>query len=222
MKALLLGATAFATTIVAMVPGVATAQDWSGFYAGFNLAGRGLITQEVTTDVYGSSAVEGQEFIPGLLIGYNLDVGSFVLGAEGDISAVNFSGSGLTSGGASFETELKSLMSARLRAGVKVDRALLFATAGLAAGNTSLATSYDDNGKFTSPSSTSAAGVVTGFTAGGGAEYAVNDNFSFKTDALYYSMNPLASSTADGSFPHAAEVTTTGIVVRGGVNIRLK
>lgn len=89
------------TLALAIIGSAASAQDWTGPYAG----------------VYAGSANDAAEFSAGILAGYQTQMGSFVLGAEGDASYA-FSSS---------DTEVF----ARLRAGfLPSDQFLIFGTAG--------------------------------------------------------------------------------------------
>src|SRR5205085_1356672 len=123
----------------------------------------------------------------------------------------------------------------RVRAGVAVDKLLIFATAGVAAGQGALSTSFDyrDTGKaFTNTASSngSASGLLPGFVVGAGGEYAVNDKLSIKAEGMYYRLSGL-TVTANGSGstglgtpatvqPYSATFTPSGAVFRLGANIR--
>jgi outer membrane immunogenic protein len=261
-------ATALTTTLIGLVP-AATAQDsfdWSGFYFGGTM---GVITQNTDASAsFPSTPIDptnGFTFnnnsfyfqdtlladLPtafdldsasgqiGLTAGYNLQSGSFVWGAEGDISLLtnNSTTSTYTEeaavGGTTTLTvtsQLHALSSVRGRVGIAADRLLLFATAGIAGGATSLSTSLDfeDNSK-SSASSGSSSNIALGVIAGVGAEYAVNDNVSLKAEGLYYALAG-DSVTATGSGEDAGGAVdvssysvsnqNSGAIVRFGLNYR--
>ena len=64
--------------------------------------------------------------------------------------------------------------------------------------------------------------VGTGWTAGGGIEYAVTENVSFKTEYLYVDLGKsnLFNGTIGGIAVNAG-IKTTEQLVRAGVNLRL-
>ena len=221
MKSRLLASSALALILALAGPARAgDATDWSGAYLGLGFAG--TATQGViTTNGYGSADVTRFGAVPTLAAGYNLDSGRFVLGIEGDITPLGFHATGTTVGGvtgdADFDAQMHALITGRVRAGLKADHALLFATAGLAAANGALSTSYSDSGK-----NVHVTGRMSGIVVGAGAEYALNDTMTLKADALYFRLAPL-SGQASGPFSpdHSASLATDGVVVRGGINFRI-
>lgn len=141
-------------------------------------------------------------FLGGVQLGYNWHVGGIVLGAEVDLSL------GSIDGGDSFATdkngpsvwdkahtlELSYLATARAKIGVPVGRALLYATGGVAWAKTDadIAVSYyrpqDVGGTPYGISGASASEHHIGWTAGGGLEYALTPNISFKAEYLYVDL----------------------------------
>jgi outer membrane immunogenic protein len=116
---------------------------------------------------------------------------------------------------------------------------LFYATGGLAYGHVESSTTYSQSGClfFGCASPTGATGSASservGWTAGGGIEYAVTPNWSFKTEYLYYDLGTMsyALSPSTFTFPgfgglHSAITNTTasarfdGSIVRAGVNYR--
>jgi len=148
---------------------------WTGFYVGVN-AGVGWNTNSDSNVFlpgvgFVSSGGDDAVFVGGGQIGYNYQVGSFVIGAEADIQWADVSSSSNIffpfddSGNDWFGT-------VRARAGVAVDRWLIYATGGLA---------YSDN--------------TTGWTVGGGVEYALPVNWfgssavTFGVEGLYVNLD---------------------------------
>ena len=165
-----------------------TAYDWTGPYVGLQ-GGYGWGENDVSVD--GSEgeptitiqrvefhplkdgSIDMDGFVGGLHAGYNWQSDSLVLGVEGDIEFADIDGDtdiihvdndNEDEGDAS--QEIDWLGSLRLRAGFAFDRALLYATGGLAVGGVkveaSLAEASDASNKDTE----------WGWTVGGGLEYA--------------------------------------------------
>jgi outer membrane immunogenic protein len=164
---------------------------WTGFYVGgqvgygwnandndFVLPG-GFVVQS------GDFGDEGDGFLAGVHAGYNVQLGSFVVGVEGDIEGVfgddddedvvivgpggvftnyGFAGSALDWQG-----------SIRARAGFAFDRALIYATGGFAFAGLS-----DGFGIVGDDDDT-----LTGWTLGAGVEYAFTNNLTTRLEYRY-------------------------------------
>jgi outer membrane immunogenic protein len=147
---------------------------WTGFYLGVNGG-------------YGVGGASGSNFgnpsggFVGGTAGYNYQVGQFVAGVESDLDWADLTKSGVNAVGP-YGTRTDSLFTARARAGVALDRALLFVTGGYAGAETNL-----NLPGFGSQSDWRSGGVI-----GAGLEYAFTNNISAKAEYLYA---PLESST---------------------------
>jgi len=164
---------------------------WTGFYIGGNL-GAGwrdsnddpviLTGPGIPGGLAGGTLIFGNNndatFTGGGQIGYNYQIGSFVIGAEADIqgidsgnnsNAVFIPGPGFTGTfvPGEFENGADWWGSARLRAGVAFDRFLVYATGGLAY--------TEDN---------------TGWALGGGVEWAMPVNW-FGSSAVTFGLEGL-------------------------------
>jgi len=163
---------------------------WTGFYAGVN-AGWGWLNDNSTSVVLGG-AVPGTlffdnnddgGFVGGAQIGYNYQIGSFVIGVEADLQwadtdrniDVRFvpAGAGGVFTPGTFRSDLSDWFgTVRARVGVAFDRVLIYGTGGLA---------YSDND--------------TGWTLGAGAEWALPVNWfgssavTFGIEALYLNFD---------------------------------
>lgn len=135
----------------------------------------------------GSIGMDG--FLGGLHAGYNWQSDSLVLGVEGDIEYADLDGDtdiihsddGTTNedvGDA--RQEIDWLGSLRLRAGFTFDRALIYATGGLAVGGVEVSAFIDDSDFDDSNSDTE-----WGWTLGGGLEYAFTDELSGRIEYRY-------------------------------------
>ncbi|MGH6981264.1 MAG: outer membrane protein [Stellaceae bacterium] len=220
----LLATTAVAALVYASEPANAQTFNWTGPYIGVNLGYIGQ-TQETSwgPPSFALSPLKptatSQGVVGGLTGGYNYQFpGShFVLGAEADI---DFASGGKTSSGGGGcncgfnKTKISSLATLRARFGYAVDKALFFATVGGAAGDVKNQSSYFGNP--TSPLETAKkSGWKVGWTAGGGAEYAVSEHCVLKIEALWVDLgkshalnSPTCGCTA--SFKNTAFVTRVG------------
>ena len=197
---------------------------WTGFYVGVNAGygwgndgddnnflGFGAVNPTVPTGFgnvapvvpagvgfpTGFAASNGDDggFVGGAQVGYNYQIGSFVVGLEGDIQYADFGADGTFDfdGDGVFDDDFDSsdwFGTVRARAGVAFDRALIYATGGFA---------FADD--------------ATGWTVGGGVEYAFTNNLSAKIEGLYVNLDN------DDDFPGFDGETDFG-VVRAGLNFR--
>lgn len=185
---------------------------WTGFYAGVQL-GYGWNDNNndavfPTAFVRNNAGVlvpfngtfdrgDSDGFLAGAHAGYNWQIGTFVLGVEGDIEGVfsdnnddNFFGGGVVLRDRAGNPILFSLGptsldwqgSLRARAGVAFDRLLVYGTAGWAFGgvsggfsNTFLFNSNDD--------------TLSGWTAGVGLEYAFTNNLTTRLEYRFTSYD---------------------------------
>ncbi|UVF20789.1 porin family protein [Microvirga terrae] len=178
--------------IVAAVP----VFTWTGFYVGVN-AGYGWNTNDsITVGGVRFDLDDDGGFVGGAQAGYNYQIGSFVVGLEGDIQYADFGGDdrfdfnndGILDGDFNNSDWFGTV---RARAGVAFDRALIYATGGFA---------FADD--------------ATGWTVGGGLEYAFTNNLSAKIEGLYVNLdqdnNSIFNIDNDAEFG----------VVRAGLNFR--
>jgi outer membrane immunogenic protein len=173
----------------------------------------------------------------GAQFGYNYQMQQMVIGFEADLDwadGVRSTGfvappniADLTNVGHQ-SAGLQWLGTARLRAGYAFDRALIFATGGLAYGGVkaeSSASEYD--GSNTDLFAGSASGAKLGYALGGGVEYAFAANMSLKAEYLYYDLGKADYAVAaantiaagEGLFVNASQ-RLDGSLVRIGLNVR--
>ncbi len=229
--------------------------SWTGVYIGAH-AGAGWSSGRATTTGYaagfpvlainwptGSNGGGNTGFIGGGQAGYNWQTGQFVLGVETDFDGTSLSrnksiiGPGfidpfghndfLTSNGSE---KLNWLGSTRARVGYAVtsdNRLMIYGTGGFAygGGNEHLNVFDTNNGWlwYNSQSKTR-----TGWTIGGGVEYAITYNITLRAEYLYYDLgsqtltttgNIAALNAFPGSFA-STKVNFDGSVVRAGVNYK--
>ena len=175
--------------------------SWTGFYAGVN---GGYASGVVTPNNSDELDVDGGIF--GAQIGYNQDLGGFVLGAEADVQWSGVEGSGPTGFGTDASAELNSFGTVRARAGVALDRALIYGTGGFAWGSLTGSSSFGPG--YTDDLTT------TGYAVGAGVEFALTDNVTVKGEYLYtaFEDQPIFEDT-----PVAGEADFSFHTVRAGV-----
>jgi outer membrane immunogenic protein len=193
------------------------AYNWTGPYVGIQ-AGYAFGSSDIEDTTLGTlGEVDPEGFFGGLHLGYNLQTGSnFVLGLEGDINLSDVDGTDSTiQGGAASDVhdgESDWNGSARLRAGFAMDRALIYATGGVAIADYDITMVY-----FDGPNNDSA--TMIGWTVGAGVEFAVSSNLTTRVEARYSDYGSF-SDTFDG-FPLEnvkADLKTTD--VRVGLSLR--
>lgn len=186
---------------------------WTGFYLGVN-AGYGWGNSNF--DVYdpagllvGHATATPRGFIGGGQAGFNYQFPSsnFVLGAETDFDGSTVEGTYSPPGGA-FVTgtgKLDWLGTARARLGLAFGNILPYVTGGFAYGR------LDSSSAFTG---FSIGQTLPGWTAGGGVEYAITHNLSFRTEYLYVDLSNQDFQTPAG----ARTAHPTLNVVRAGLD----
>ena len=181
---------------------------WTGFYIGVNGG-------------WGFSGTQNNSFgninggLVGGTIGYNYQMGQFVIGYEGDVDWADVHGGnftyGLPGGFGTDKLTTNWMVTERARVGYAVDRTLFFVTGGYA-GIDTRGTFADSFGNFGSQNVWHNGGVV-----GAGVEYAFTNNISLKGEYLYM---PTFSQTYFAGTP---DVTSTRLGVsmfRAGINYK--
>src|SRR5258708_23629308 len=150
------------------------AYNWSGFYVGLN-GGGGWGTSN--WDSAGSFNLSGG--VIGGTAGVNWQMGHAVLGFEGDGDWSNLKGSSTsTRCVAGCSTNNDWLATVRGRAGYAFDRFLPYVTGGLAVGDIKAGT----------PGFAGATQTNAGWTAGGGVELALTNNWTAKAEYLHVDL----------------------------------
>ncbi len=151
---------------------------WTGVYIGGQV-GYGWGTSNVynVTDAVTEPNLTQSGIVGGAHIGYNYQVSQFVFGLEGDVNGSSESNSQFN---APVEYGIRKYGDASIRGriGYAFDRVLIYATGGGAYGD--FHTTYNDgtvydsfnHGRF-------------GWTAGGGIEYAIDNNWSVRAEYRY-------------------------------------
>ncbi|MFC0282649.1 outer membrane beta-barrel protein [Camelimonas abortus] len=197
---------------------------WTGFYVGVN-AGYGWNTHKNDYGYlyvpgyaylgYGSGNNDGG-FVGGGQIGYNYQIGQFVVGAEADIQYADLKQKQWGYAG----TGIEWFGTVRARAGVAIDRALLYVTGGFAYGGGGSDRGYYGYNDFYYRSNNS--DTKAGWVLGGGLEYAFTDNLTAKVEGLYVSLekNKNAWYIADDAWLAGVNKRNEFGVVRVGLNYK--
>jgi outer membrane immunogenic protein len=190
---------------------VAPIYNWTGFYLGVN-GGGAFGTSSWTDPAFAATGnFNPSGFLIGGTLGANYQMGSFVVGLEGDGDWTNFSGTTSNTSCSVFACTTKSdwLATVRGRAGYAWDRVLFYGTGGAAFANVQAASG------FLPFSSTTQAG----WTAGAGIEYAFLPNWTAKVEYLFVDL-----ANASCGFASCGGTTTTVSltenVFRGGINFK--
>ena len=157
--------------------------NWTGLYLGVHA---GIATGDADSTTLGGSA-DMDGWFAGGQIGFNWQaVGSpWVFGVEADIAWADI-GDSVTAVvgpiGVIAATELDYFGTARLRAGYAWDRMLLYVTGGIAWAHNDVSITAAGGGFAVGLSSDN---THTGWTIGGGLEWALWQNWSFKAEYLF-------------------------------------
>lgn len=166
------------------------ASDWSGLYAGVHAGGGiGKAAGSNTSGVVG-----------GAHAGYNFQVDQVVFGAEADATA-----SGVDHRGLAIKYRQKWTSSFRGRAGVAVDRALFYGTAGIAGTSTQLDDAVVKSSR-----------THTGVVVGAGAEYKLSHQVALRGEYLHYNFGETRYNSAIGP----TQISPTTNVLRGGASLK--
>ena len=158
--------------------------SWTGFYVGLN-GGVGIATLGNSN----FAAPTGGLF--GGTVGYNYQMGQFVIGGEADLGDAWMRRTSTPMPGATYRISTGLTTTERLRAGIAIDRTLLYLTGGYAG--------IDTHGSF-NYGALSQDTWRNGGAIGGGVEFAVTNNVSLKAEYLY---EPYANATYFGGTPAA-------------------
>jgi outer membrane immunogenic protein len=233
----------------APLPALANAPySWSGFYVGAHggyvwsdaethlasFSAGGVFAQDVAFGTLADRvSISREGGLAGAQIGYNLQFGRYLVGLEADASWSNAKGTTTYTGidrfvfpgvptHSTFSSELEGFGTLRARAGLALDRTLLFVTGGLAVG--SLKSSFNVNIEGIYKQSWSRSDTEAGWVVGAGVEHAFTNNLSAKIEYLHYDLgNRTIRYTDAASFgPEHLDYRTenTGDLVRAGLNVK--
>jgi outer membrane immunogenic protein len=203
---------------------------WDGPYVGLNVGGRWLNDRISTTALPTGSTFSGTlntwGAMGGLQAGYNWQFGNVVAGVEVDANVLG-AGSTQTNSALGITDSIKSpgfLLTVRPRLGWAFDhRTLVYGTAGYAFETVQV----NDSVIFGGPTSalSDVSGRQSGWTAGGGLEYAFSRGVSAKIEYLYVGLGTVSSLVVPVAGTPFASVNVahklSDNIVRAGVNFHL-
>ena len=203
-----------------------TAYNWSGCYIGIEGGGSwGRSSSTAASGTLSGLALTSSDLSGALLggtVGCNYQVSSWLFGIEDDLSWTNKRGTANDlppfNVAATNDFREKWIDTLRGRAGFAWDRALLYATGGVAFAGTSVTVC----GPFACASDSQ---TRTGWTVGGGIEYAVWENVSLKLEYLHVDFGTSRYINPPVTVPGVFNIVTRDIrltdeIVRAGLNWR--
>ncbi|MBZ0216241.1 MAG: porin family protein [Fimbriimonadaceae bacterium] len=177
--------------------------SWDGFFVGIN---SGYVNQKNRASFAGGlrPTFDANGFIGGGQIGYNYQIGNWVLGAEADFMYMNADGAiGIPAG--TFTTQTDWLSTVRGRVGIASNGYLFYLTGGAAFSE--IKTNY--LGASNSES-------AVGWTAGAGLEMAVGNNIAVRGEYLYANFGDQTNTYAAVPVTYRSEMH----IFRAGLNYR--
>jgi outer membrane immunogenic protein len=243
MKRLVLGAllsasltaSAFAADLPVRAPAykapvaVATVYNWTGFYIGGHVGyGWGDVDPGTISffDPDPEGSIAGIKYdikgvVGGVQGGWNVQTGNIVVGVEFDFSGTGIKGSVTdTSNGYKATSKIEWLTTGRVRLGVAFDRALLFATGGIAAAEVEgKLNDFYPAGTVTTTSNA----TYIGWTVGGGLEFAIAQNWTVRGEYLFMDFGSRTFKFREGTAGWAlisGKADLTASVARLAVNLR--
>ena len=202
---------------------------WTGFYAGIQ-AGYAwgedqtrLLFEGIPGVGTAGTDYDVEGFVGGAHASVNYQIGSIVLGIEGELEAAAVDGDRLRSidiipgASASAKSEIDFQGSLRGRLGFALDRMLVYGTAGLAFAN--IENTYTtSNGASTITESFD--DTEWGWTGGAGVEYAISKNLTARVEYRYTQFEGFRNTSTLIAPGTAAEQEPDFHTVRAGVSYR--
>lgn len=227
------------------------AYSWTGFYAGLNAGAAfgGADMNNRVTDAFLTSAFADEYksqyqrsmnasdtgFSAGAELGYNWQVSNLLLGVETDFNYAGLQASQkrvydvtdpqIFSEDQRFSSEVNWFGTARVRIGfLASDQLLIYGTGGLAYGNVDASFHQTESSSYDWKGSDSSTRL--GWTLGGGAEYAFDNNWSVGAEYLYVDLGsfdfnaPNVGTSSDQDYNMKANVSTSFSVARATIKYR--
>jgi outer membrane immunogenic protein len=214
-------------------PAIAMAPSWAGLYLGVHAGAAWHKAKADSPNTYYSPNLSDTKtgFAGGGLIGYNMQFGSIIAGAEADITGLSAKVKqseaesccgGLPGGKYTHESNIDWMATLRARLGVTTGNLLIFVTGGVAWADIDNKLTYRGGGVFGGSTQTwSVSQTKTGPVFGGGFDYMFSPNWIGRVEALWADFGKTSTSKVGGSLPSLHTKTTTFndsvVIVRGAL-----
>lgn len=199
-------------TPVAYAPQV---YNWSGIYFGGHLGGAYGMSSWSDPFTGGKDNFNNWGFLGGAQVGANAQFNRLVLGIEGDFSWTGIKDRGTDAARDTFNTNVQWTSTVTGRVGAAFDRFLVYGKGGLA-----LAQDHSTLTDFTGTSASNSM-MRTGWTAGAGLEYAIDQNWSAKVEYDYLGFGSKAMHFTTPALGTVASNNSLNVQeIKAGVNFR--
>ena len=189
--------------------------NWSGIYFGGHLGGGYGMSSWSDPFTGGNNNFNDWGFLGGGQVGANAQFNRLVLGLEGDFSWTGIKNKGTDSIGDALNTNVQWTSTVAGRVGAAFDRLLVYGKGGLA-----LAQDHSTLTDFTGTAASNSL-LRTGWTAGAGLEYAIDQNWSAKLEYDYLGFGSQAMSFTTPALGTVTSNTSLNVQeVKAGVNFR--
>jgi outer membrane immunogenic protein len=169
--------------------------NWSGLYIGAH-GGWGDAKFGGVFDNAGSahqwSSNDNSGALGGAQIGFNVQNGMWVWGAEGDFTFINWSKGVIDTEDNLQQVKTRNLASIRARLGYAANNWLFYGTAGYGWGKAKIGTELDEG----APNAATRSKTGSGFVYGGGIEWAFAQNWTARAEYLRYDFGDTLSYPA--------------------------
>ncbi|GIL38038.1 OmpA family protein [Roseiterribacter gracilis] len=220
--------------------------NWSGLYGGINGGFSPSIGNKIETQGVGANAAnvlsgrrpgsitnDREGAVAGGQVGFNWQTGNIVYGAEADFDWADLNHTqnyySALNDRAQFNQHQYTLGTVRARVGYAFDRWLPYVTGGWAYGRYSNGANFYSNAPGTPLAFTgNQSGFGSGWTAGGGVEYAIPTNtfsmfgnaVTLRAEYLYYDLGERTIGVNGATGGYASKFENKGQVARLGLNFK--
>lgn len=190
---------------------IATPFNWGGAYVGGQVGygwGSSKFSARSEEEKAALNGISSNGFLGGIYAGYNFDTGTnLILGVDGDFTGSAIKRAGSTGGDepTGFKTQLQWSGAARARVGYALDRFMPYIAGGAAFGN------IKDGAHFQGEKVVSQSKIQTGWTIGGGADYAVTDNVIMRLEYRYTDFGKRNFNVGDTSVNASGKLSTNDV-----------
>ena len=188
--------------------------NWSGIYVGGHIGGG--LSGSSWSDPFGAGYDRFHDlgFLGGAQVGANAQFNRLVVGLEGDFSWTNLKNSGTDSIGEALNTNVQWTSTVTGRIGAAFDRLLIYGKGGLALAQ--------DQSSLTDAFGNIATDSVlrTGWTAGAGLEYALDDHWSAKIEYDYLGFGPQSMTFTTPTESVSTDARLHVQEIKAGINFR--